>query len=850
MPADQTAPLPATLPASYPPEPTSNASQLLGLIERACATGTWSLALPECRPRLSANLAALLGLAPQAASGLAQLSDFFTPESRAMVQAAVDACTLSGLPFDVEAQVVTASENHLMVRCVGQALRDAGGAIIHVHGVIQDITEKHRAEQESLSVTMRLSTTLASISEAFVTLDRQGRFTYLNAESETMLRRKSAALLGKKIWTELDDSGSGRLHQGMQDALQKGLHLEFEDFYPGLGKWLALRAYPFEEGMAVYLRDVTALRQSQEQLLLLQTSISRLNDMVLITEAGSIDAPGPRIVFVNDAFENHTGYSRGEVLGKAPRMLQGTLTQRPELDRIRAALLQAQPVRAELINYKKNGDLYWIELDIVPVDYFNRGLTHWVAVARDITERKAAENEIEHLAFYDTLTQLPNRQLLMDRLKVALATDDNANADARHIGVLMFIDLDHFKVLNDSLGHARGDMLLQQVATRLAASVRSSDTVARLGGDEFVVMLEDLGDDPAAATEAARLVGEKIRTALSLRYELAGHDYHGTCSIGITCFSRKQHSIGDLLKQADLAMYQAKATGRNAVCFFDPDMQAAATANATLSSQLREALHDQQFVLHYQPQVGADARMLGVEALLRWQHPTRGLVCPDEFIPQAEESGLILPLGQWVIEKACAQLALWAVNPDTERLSISVNVSARQFRHTEFVEGVLQLIRQHGIHANRLKLELTESLLATGMDITIAKMGLLKEAGVTLSIDDFGMGYSALSYLKYLPLDQLKIDRTFVKDVLTDPNDAAIARTIIGLAQSLGLGVIAEGVETEAQRAFLAWHGCESYQGHLFCAALPIDALEAFMKTLPPFVSRDAQLVQKSLVAS
>ena len=602
--------------------------------------------------------------------------------------------------------------------------------------------------------------------------------------------------------------------------------------------------------MAVYLRDVTALRQSQEQLLLLQTSISRLNDMVLITEAGSIDAPGPRIVFVNDAFENHTGYSRGEVLGKAPRMLQGTLTQRPELDRIRAALLQAQPVRAELINYKKNGDLYWIELDIVPVDYFNRGLTHWVAVARDITERKAAENEIEHLAFYDTLTQLPNRQLLMDRLKVALATDDNANADARHIGVLMFIDLDHFKVLNDSLGHARGDMLLQQVATRLAASVRSSDTVARLGGDEFVVMLEDLGDDPAAATEAARLVGEKIRTALSLPYELAGHDYHGTCSIGITCFSRKQHSIGDLLKQADLAMYQAKATGRNAVCFFDPDMQAAATANATLSSQLREALHDQQFVLHYQPQVGADARMLGVEALLRWQHPTRGLVCPDEFIPQAEESGLILPLGQWVIEKACAQLALWAVNPDTERLSISVNVSARQFRHTEFVEGVLQLIRQYGIPANRLKLELTESLLATGMDVTIAKMGLLKDAGVTLSIDDFGMGYSALSYLKYLPLDQLKIDRTFVKDVLTDPNDAAIARTIIGLAQSLGLGVIAEGVETEAQRAFLAWHGCESYQGHLFCAALPIDALEAFMKTLPPFVSRDAQLVQKSLVAS
>jgi diguanylate cyclase (GGDEF)-like protein/PAS domain S-box-containing protein len=826
-------------------EPTDNPAHLLDLIERACATGTWSLALPERRPRFSANLAALLGLAPAAASASARLPDLFAPESRAMMQAALDACIISGLPFDVEAQVITASENHLVVRSVGEAVRDADGAIILVHGVIQDITEKRRAEQESLSVTMRLSTTLASISEAFVTLDRQGRFTYLNTESEYMLRRNSAALLGKKIWTELDDSGSGRLREDMQDAMARGLHLEFEDFYPGLGKWLALRAYPFEEGMAVYLRDVTALRQSQEQLLLLQTSISRLNDMVLITEASSIDAPGPRIVFVNDAFERHTGYGRDEVLGKAPRMLQGALTQRTELDRIRAALLQSQPVRAELINYKKNGDLYWIELDIVPVDYFSRGLTHWVAVARDITERKAAENEIEHLAFYDTLTQLPNRQLLMDRLKAALSGD----ADAQHIGALMFIDLDHFKVLNDSLGHARGDMLLQQVAIRLAASVESSDTVARLGGDEFVVMLEDVGDNPDAATETARLVGEKIRAALSIPYELAGHDYHGTCSIGITCFSLTQHSIGDLLKQADLAMYQAKAAGRNAVCFFDPEMQAAATANATLSSQLREALHEQQFVLHYQPQVGGDARMLGVEALLRWQHPTRGLVGPDEFIPLAEESGLILPLGQWVIEKACAQLALWALNPDTEKLSISVNVSARQFRHPEFVEGVLQLIRQYGIPATRLKLELTESLLATGMEVTIAKMGLLKEAGVTLSIDDFGMGYSALSYLKYLPLDQLKIDRTFVKDVLTDPNDAAIARTIIGLAQSLGLGVIAEGVETEAQRAFLAWHGCESYQGHLFCAALPIDALEAFMKTLPMPLAQDAKTLQKSAAA-
>jgi len=804
-----------------------SARQLLGLTERACGCGTWSLTVPQGCLRLSANLAGMLEVPSGQATALVGLADFFAPESRAMMQAALDACLVQGAAFDLEAQVVTGNGNYLMVRSLGEAIYDADGAVVRMQGVIQDLTDKKRAEQESLSVTMRLSTTLASITEAFATLDRQGRFTYLNSESERMLQRKSVELLGKQIWQELDESDSGQLRQGMQEALAEGLHFEFEAFYPHLGKWLALRAYPFEEGIAVYLRDVTSLRRSQEQLLLLQTSISRLNDLVLITEAGPLDEPGPRIVFVNDAFEKHTGYSREEVLGKAPRMLQGPLTQRPELDRIREALIQVQPVRAELVNYKKDGTLYWIELEIVPVDYFNRGLTHWVAVARDITERKAAEDEIEHLAFYDTLTQLPNRQLLMDRLKSALTR----TAKTPETGALMFIDLDHFKVLNDSLGHARGDQLLQQVATRLSASVRSSDTVARLGGDEFVVMLEHLGDDPRLATDRARVAGEKIRTALSEPYELAGHAYYGTCSIGITCFSQQQHGIGDLLKQADLAMYQAKAAGRNAVCFFDPAMQAAATANAALSSQLRQALHDHQFVLHYQPQVGPGERMLGVEALIRWQHPTRGLVCPDTFIPQAEESGLILPLGQWVIESACAQLARWALHPETEPFSIAVNVSARQFRHPEFVEGVLKVIQQHGIAANRLKLELTESLLATGMEVTIAKMGLLKEAGVTLSIDDFGMGYSALSYLKHLPLDQLKIDRAFVKDVLTDPNDAAIARTIIGLAQSLGLGVIAEGVETEAQRAFLAWHGCESYQGHLFCAALPIDALEVFLKT-------------------
>lgn len=824
-------------------------------------------------------------------------------------------CVEAATPFDEEVQTITANGELRWARACGRALRDAAGTVTCVQGVLHDLTEKKLAEQASNAVTLRLSSTLASLTEAFATLDCEGRFTYVNPEGERLLKHKTSTLAGQTLWQVLRGerlpdpaetartARAGGLQALFHDVLRTGLTQELEEFDTRLGKWLALRVHPFSDGVAVYLRDVTHSRQSQEQLLLLQTSIAQLNDMVVITEAGPLDAPGPRIVFVNDAFERRTGYTRSEVLGRSPRLLQGKRTQRAELDRVREALESQQPVRVELINYTKQGEPYWVELEIVPVDYFHRGLTHWVAVARDISERKAAEDEIEGLAFYDALTELPNRQMLMARLERVLATHSDATpataapptapaplqqaaeppsheppqfadtipgstdfaptqpgltapppspgrnrrkpttpAAAQTTSALMFIDLDHFKILNDTLGHDTGDLLLQKVAVRLASCVRLSDTVARLGGDEFVVMLENLGSDeegelasppdPDSAQHKARVVGEKIVASLSEPFDLAGHQHHCTCSVGITLFGTQPITLSDVLKQADLAMYQAKAAGRNGVCFFDPAMQSLAISNAALTSDMRRGLREGEFELFYQPQVGRDGRMFGVEALLRWKHPERGMVTPDDFIPQAEESGLIMPLGQWVLQTACEQLATWGKRPETEKLSIAINVSMRQFRHPEFVEQVLSMIAQTGIRAHRLKLELTESLLATGLEITIAKMGMLKDAGVTLSIDDFGIGYSALSYLKYLPLDQLKIDRAFVKDVLTDPNDAAIARTIIGLAQSLGLGVVAEGVETEEQRAFLAKHGCDCYQGWLFCKALPIDKLEAFMRVI------------------
>ncbi len=794
---------------------------LLTQLERSAGAGCWAQDLATGELRWTDALFHLLELKPGEDSARCLL-EVATPESHDALRAALLACRHDARPFALELQAPTPSGRRLWLRATGEAVRGEHGEVLGLQGVLLDLSEKKQSEQESLRVLMQLSTTLASINEAFVTLDRDGCFTFVNPESERLLERKSAQLLGSRLWDEVEEGGNSRLAPELQQCLQSGLSTEFEVFDVSRQKWLELRAYSFAEGLAVYFRDVTERRRSQEQLLLLQTSISRLNDIVLIAEAGS--GPEPRLVFVNDAFQRLTGYTDAEVLGRTPRLLTGPLTQPRELERIRAALRESRPVRTELTVYKKSGDQFWLELEIVPVEQNQGGLMHWVAVGRDITARKATDDEIEHLAFYDTLTELPNRQLLMERLTSALSR----TSAQKGLGALMFIDLDHFKVLNDTLGHAKGDLLLQQVAARLNGCVRSHDTVARLGGDEFVVMLEDLADDAVSALAKTRVVGQKILEALSEPYDLSGHQYHGTCSVGVAQFHAGQGSIGDLLKQADLAMYQAKATGRNALCFFDPAMQAAATANAALNTELRHALHEHQFVLHYQPQVGRDDRMIGVEALLRWQRPGR-LAMPDEFVPQAEESGLILPLGAWVLETACAQIAEWAKRPETASFSVAVNVSVRQFRNPEFVDQVMRVIKRTGIPPQRLKLELTESLLASDIDVTIAKMGMLKDAGVTLSIDDFGMGYSALSYLKHMPLDQLKIDRTFVKDVLTDPNDAAIARTIIGLAQSLGLAVMAEGVETQAQRDFLARHGCECYQGFLFCKPLAIEALEPFI---------------------
>ena len=492
---------------------------------------------------------------------------------------------------------------------------------------------------------------------------------------------------------------------------------------------------------------------------------------------------------------------------------------------------RSRPYEAEYRMRHRNGHWVWLQSRGKVVERNSDGTAlRMVGTRMDISARKLAEAEIAHLAFYDGLTGLPNRRLLLDRLGHAIARGERGGCH----GAVLFVDLDNFKQLNDTMGHDMGDRLLEMVAFRLQQVMRDSDTVARLGGDEFVILLDDVGGSPAQAASHAEIVANKIVQALGLPYALDGHELRSTPSIGIVLFGEGHHTIHDLLRQADMAMYEAKAAGRNTFRFFDPRMQAALDASASLEQDLRSALAQRELLLYYQPVVDANGAMTGVEALLRWQHPRRGMVAPGDFIAQAEKAGLIGEIGDWVLETACQQLVDWSLSPEKRALTIAVNVSARQFRQPAFAERVLQIIARSGADPHLLKLELTESMLLTDVDDVIGKMTLLKSRGVGFSLDDFGTGYSSLSYLKRLPIDQLKIDRSFVHDMLHTPHASTIVRTIVSLAHSMGLQVVAEGVESREQWDSLRLIGCAGLQGYLFGRAVPVQEL---FQLAPPTAS-------------
>ena len=594
-----------------------------------------------------------------------------------------------------------------------------------------------------------------------------------------------------------------------------------------------LRPLPLEGSREIRLL-LDSFNKLQQRIKEQQESLSNREEQLRVaasvfegtSEAILICSPDNRIISVNRAFCKMTGYEESELVGQTPSLLKSGQHTRGFYQEMWSALRNAGQWQGEMWNRRKSGEIYPERITISVLYDDDARVLRYIAIAADITASKKAENEINSLAFYDPLTDLPNRRLLHDRLRQSISSSSRSS---KH-GALLFIDLDHFKTLNDTLGHDTGDQLLRQVAQRLTNCVREGDTVARLGGDEFVVMLQDLSGDALIAASQAEVVSEKILHQCGQPYQLGGAMHHSTTSIGIALFGKNSEGIDEIMKRADLAMYQAKASGRNSLRFYDPDMQAAIMLRVALEADLREAIGKNEFQLYYQTQVDADGCVTGVEALLRWQHPERGFVSPLDFIPLAEETGQILSVGHWVMENACSQLSAWAKRPEMDRLTIAVNVSARQFHHSEFVRQVLDVLEQTGANPQRLKLELTESLLVLDIDDVIEKMSALRAAGVSFALDDFGTGYSSLSYLKRLPLDQLKIDQSFVRDILTDANDAAIAKMIVSLAEAMGLTVIAEGVETEAQRGFLARQGCRAYQGYLFSHPLPIDRFEAFLR--------------------
>ena len=568
------------------------------------------------------------------------------------------------------------------------------------------------------------------------------------------------------------------------------------------------------------LRDEIALLEHTEQGLRVVSAAFETQDAIMITDQNV------KILRVNQSFEEITGYAAEEVIGKTPKILQSGRHDTIFYQHMWHELTTTGKWVGEIWDKRKNGVIYpkWMTITAVRNEF---GLvSHFVAVFRDISETKHAEEEIRNLAFYDQLTGLPNRHLLFDRLRTAFFASDRS----QQYGALLFIDIDNFKHLNDTQGHAAGDLMLTEFARRLLASIREVDTAARHGGDEFVVLLEDLHVEAQEAATQASVVAEKIRHALSEPYQLGNSNQRSSPSIGVALFRAHNQTIEELLKFADSAMYRAKKCGRNTVCFFDPDMQAALEARTGLEAELRHALPEQQLQLYFQMQVDNNHDITGAEVLLRWNHPQAGLLTPNQFIQMAEDSGLILPIGLWVMQSACAQLKYWEQNPHAQHLNLAVNISLRQLLQSDFVEQVQQHIDNSGINPARLKFEISEKMVLANFKDTCDKINALAKIGVHFAIDDFGIGYSSLAYLRKLPLAHIKIDKSFIASITTDSGDEVMVQAINNIAKNFGLHAIAEGVETEEQLTILKRNACEAFQGYLFGKPVTLPEFERLLQ--------------------
>ncbi|MBT2771211.1 EAL domain-containing protein [Halomonas sp. ISL-60] len=786
--------------------------------------GGWYVDMADGKPIWSDELSHIHGMPAGFQPSVKEAFAFYAPESRERLLAAFNACCEHGVSFDSEYEVITRQGKHLWVRAIGKAVCDDEGRIIQVQGASQDITEQKQLREELTQLAHRLTMTLDSITDSFFTLDTDWRFSYVNREAERTLKRSEGELLGQHIWQIFPDAVGSRFQKEYQRAASQQVAVHFEAFNPRLNSWLEVHVYPSTEGLAVYFRDINERKLTEHQLKLLERSVESSTNGVIIVDAQRADWP---IVYVNAAFERITGYSRSQVLGRNCRFLQGNETDPATIKQLREGVTEQREVHVVIRNYRRDGTVFWNDLYISPVLDENGQVTHFIGVQNDISEQREYQAQLAHNAHHDALTGLPNRLLLGQRLEQGCVV---ARRYQRYIAVL-FIDLDDFKPINDTLGHEVGDFILVEVAKRLENELRPWDTVARFGSDEFVVLLPDL----AHQNDVIQVV-ERVLQGLSPPYSYRGSELRITASIGIAINDGSIKKPRQLIQQADLAMYKAKRRGRNTYHWYTEDLNRKVSERVSLRSALQHAIEQQQFELHYQPQIHAPSgRVVGVEALIRWPHPERGNIPPSDFISLAEDTGQIIPISEWVLATACRD-AQQLNGLGLGEITMAVNISPMQFQRPGFFASIEQVLASSGLTSSLLELELTESVLMDSAEQAIQALKSLRTLGVQIALDDFGTGFSSLSYLKRLPINRIKIDRSFVRDVISDRRDAAIIDGVVAMANKMGLEVLVEGVEEAEQFNYLQQRGCDYFQGYYFARPMPLDALREFLHNPPAVI--------------
>ncbi|MBT2786634.1 MULTISPECIES: EAL domain-containing protein [unclassified Halomonas] len=786
--------------------------------------GGWYVDMADGKPIWSDELSHIHGMPAGFQPSVKEAFAFYAPESRERLLAAFNACCEHGVSFDSEYEVITRQGKHLWVRAIGKAVCDDEGRIIQVQGASQDITEQKQLREELTQLAHRLTMTLDSITDSFFTLDTDWRFSYVNREAERTLKRSEGELLGQHIWQIFPDAVGSRFQKEYQRAASQQVAVHFEAFNPRLNSWLEVHVYPSTEGLAVYFRDINERKLTEHQLKLLERSVESSTNGVIIVDAQRADWP---IVYVNAAFERITGYSRSQVLGRNCRFLQGEETDPATIKQLREGVTEQREVHVVIRNYRRDGTVFWNDLYISPVLDENGQVTHFIGVQNDISEQREYQAQLAHNAHHDALTGLPNRLLLGQRLEQGCVV---ARRYQRYIAVL-FIDLDDFKPINDTLGHEVGDFILVEVAKRLENELRPWDTVARFGSDEFVVLLPDL----AHQNDVIQVV-ERVLQGLSPPYSYRGSELRITASIGIAINDGSIKKPRQLIQQADLAMYKAKRRGRNTYHWYTEDLNRKVSERVSLRSALQHAIEQQQFELHYQPQIHAPSgRVVGVEALIRWPHPERGNIPPSDFISLAEDTGQIIPISEWVLATACRD-AQQLNGLGLGEITMAVNISPMQFQRPGFFASIEQVLASSGLTSSLLELELTESVLMDSAEQAIQALKSLRTLGVQIALDDFGTGFSSLSYLKRLPINRIKIDRSFVRDVISDRHDAAIIDGVVAMANKMGLEVLVEGVEEAEQFNYLQQRGCDYFQGYYFARPMPLDALREFLHNPPAVI--------------